>query len=107
MRLGLFRALAEAPRRPAELAAGLGLHEPYVRAFCETGFHLEVLDREGDAYRMAPEMDRLLARAGIPAMRGSWTMKMGASEKVAIRRTSSASLSGDRNAGRCRPQMRR
>jgi SAM-dependent methyltransferase len=66
VRVGLFRALAEGPRRPAELAAALALHEPYVRAFCEMGFHLEVLDREGEAYRMAPEMDRLLARPDDP-----------------------------------------
>lgn len=62
VRLGLFAALVDGPRRPEELAEALSLHEPYVRAFCEMGFHLEVLDREGEAYRMAPELDRLLAR---------------------------------------------
>lgn len=61
VRLGVFRALAETPQRPPELAAALRLHEPYVRAFCEMGFHLEVLDREGEVYRLAPHMDRLLA----------------------------------------------
>jgi SAM-dependent methyltransferase len=72
VRLGLFRALAETPRTPAELAAGLALHEPYVRAFCEMGFHLEVLDRDGEGYRMAPEMDRLLARLDDPYYLGGF-----------------------------------
>jgi SAM-dependent methyltransferase len=72
VRLGLFRALAEAARRPEELAAGLGLHEPYVRAFCEMGFHLEVLDREGEGFRLAPEMDRLLARPDDPYYLGGF-----------------------------------
>jgi SAM-dependent methyltransferase len=61
VRMGLFRALAERPRSAEQLAADLGLHPPYVRSFCETGHHLELLDREDGAYRMAPEMDRLLA----------------------------------------------
>jgi SAM-dependent methyltransferase len=72
VRLGLFGALAEGPRRPQELAAALGLHEPYVRAFCEMGFHLEVLDREGEIYRLAPEMDRLLARPDDPYFLGGF-----------------------------------
>ncbi len=72
VRLGLFDALAEGPRRPEELAEALSLHEPYVRAFCEMGFHLEVLDREGEAYRMAPEMDRLLARPQDPFYLGGF-----------------------------------
>jgi SAM-dependent methyltransferase len=65
-RLGLFEALAEGPRTPAELASDLGLHEPYLRAFCEMGFHLEVMERNGDGFSLAPEMDRLLARPDDP-----------------------------------------
>src|SRR5215217_6708641 len=66
VRMGLFRALAEGARRPEDLAAALSLHQPYVRAFCEMGFHLELLDRDGEAYRLAEHMDRVLARPDDP-----------------------------------------
>ena len=37
IRLGLFKSLADAPdATAAELAARLGLHEPYVRVWCTT-----------------------------------------------------------------------
>jgi SAM-dependent methyltransferase len=72
VRLGLFRALADGAREPRGLAAALHLHEPYVRAFCEMGFHLEVLDREGETYRLGPEMDRLLARPDDPFYLGGF-----------------------------------
>src|SRR5258708_978738 len=61
VRMGLFSALAKRPRSADALAKDLGLHPPYVRGFCEMGHHLEILDREGATYRLAPEMDRLLA----------------------------------------------
>src|SRR5438093_7469125 len=61
VRLGLFSALAKQPRSAEALAQELGLHPPYVRGFCEMGHHLEILDRDGATYRLAPEMDRLLA----------------------------------------------
>jgi SAM-dependent methyltransferase len=61
VRMGLFSALATKPRSADALAHDLGLHAPYVRGFCEMGNHLEILDREGGAYRLSAEMDRLLA----------------------------------------------
>jgi len=61
VRLGLFSALAKKPRSARALADELGLHPPYVRGFCEMGHHLEILDRDGETYRLAAEMDRLLA----------------------------------------------
>jgi SAM-dependent methyltransferase len=61
VRLGLFKTLAGGPHRPEDLARTLGLHAPYVRSFCETGHHLELLDRDDGHYRLAPGMDRLLA----------------------------------------------
>jgi SAM-dependent methyltransferase len=61
VRTGLFSALASQPRSAEALAADLGLHAPYVRGFCEMGHHLEILDRADGAYRLAPEMDRVLA----------------------------------------------
>ena len=62
VRLGLFEALAAGPLTPEALAAARGFHPPYVRAFCDLGFHLEVLEHAGEAFRLAPHMDRLLAR---------------------------------------------
>ncbi|HEU0094071.1 MAG TPA: class I SAM-dependent methyltransferase [Vicinamibacteria bacterium] len=61
IRMGLFSALAKKPQSADALARDLGLHPPYVRGFCEMGHHLEILDREGTTYGLAPEMDRLLA----------------------------------------------
>jgi SAM-dependent methyltransferase len=61
MRLGLFQALSESPRHPEEIASALGLHLSYVRSFCETGYHLDILERDGDLYHLAPHMNRLLA----------------------------------------------
>ncbi len=61
IRMGLFSALANEPRSAEALAQDLGLHAPYVRGFCEMGHHLELLAREGQTYRLAPEMERLLA----------------------------------------------
>jgi SAM-dependent methyltransferase len=61
VRMGLFSALADKPRRAEALARDLGLHPPYVRGFCEMGHHLELLDRDGETYRLAPEMERVLA----------------------------------------------
>jgi SAM-dependent methyltransferase len=43
---GLFPALVE-PRSPATLASRLGLHEPYVRRFCEAGLRWGLLAVEG------------------------------------------------------------
>lgn len=62
VRSGLFGALAGGPRRPSELAASLALQEPCIAAFCEMGVHLGILDRDGESFGLAPEMDRLLAR---------------------------------------------
>lgn len=80
VRMGLFSALAEKPRSAETLARDLGLHAPYVRGFCEMGHHLEILDRDGESYRLAPEMDRLLASpddtyflGGFPAVHLSVT----------------------------------
>lgn len=61
VRMGLFGALKERPRGAAALAQDLGFHPPYVRSFCEMGHHLEILDREGEIFSLAPGFERLLA----------------------------------------------
>ena len=63
VRLGLFERLAGGPAVPDELAAGLGLHAPYVRLWCQTACALELLDFDPDrGYLLAPHMDEVLAR---------------------------------------------
>ena len=54
--LGLFKALAEAPgSRSAELAAGLGLHPPYVEVWCTAACGFELLDGDDERrFRLAP-----------------------------------------------------
>lgn len=44
---GLFEALVE-PRTPDKLASQLGLHEPYVRRFCEVGLRWGLLKTDPD-----------------------------------------------------------
>ncbi|ANX04821.1 class I SAM-dependent methyltransferase [Immundisolibacter cernigliae] len=61
---GLFRALAAAPDglTPQAMATAHGLDAQYVRHFLQTGYALELLDLDGDRYRLAEHMAPLLAR---------------------------------------------
>jgi SAM-dependent methyltransferase len=64
-KLGLFQRLAACPEglSPEALAAELGLHPPYVRAWCEAACGLELLDYDPTTgYRPAPFMGELLGR---------------------------------------------
>ena len=64
-KLGLLQQLAACPAglSPEELAVQLGLHPPYVRAWCEAACGLELLDYEpATGYRPAPFMGELLGR---------------------------------------------
>jgi SAM-dependent methyltransferase len=63
--LGMFNHLAAHPDGvfPDALAIALGLHLPYVRAWCETACALELLDYEpASGYQFAPHMDELLGQ---------------------------------------------
>jgi SAM-dependent methyltransferase len=74
IRLGLFRELAEHPdATPAELAARLGLHGPYVEVWCTTACGFELLDGD-DArrYRLAPHMREILATPAHPRYLGGY-----------------------------------
>jgi SAM-dependent methyltransferase len=67
--LGLFGKLSafENGIRPDALASELGLHEPYVRLWCQTAYYLEILDSNGDSiFRLAPHMGALLTDTGNP-----------------------------------------
>jgi SAM-dependent methyltransferase len=74
VRLGLFKALAETPGVAAEdLAAGLGLHPPYVAVWCKTAYGMELLDAdEGPRYRLAPHFDVILAAPSHPRYLGGY-----------------------------------
>lgn len=67
--LGLFQKLAasEGGLSADALARELGLYEPYVRIWCQTAYHFEILDYDEDGrFRLAPHMDALLTDAQNP-----------------------------------------
>jgi 2-polyprenyl-3-methyl-5-hydroxy-6-metoxy-1,4-benzoquinol methylase len=74
VRVGLFKAIAEAPGSTAEqLAQKLGLHAPYVIAWCKTAYGMELLDAEdGPRYRLAPHFDTILAAPTHPRYLGGY-----------------------------------
>ena len=74
IRVGLFRALVEAPGcNPEQLAAKLGLHAPFVATWCATAYGMELLEAdEGPRYRVAPFFDSILASPGHPRYLGGY-----------------------------------
>ena len=62
-RLGIFEALNEnkAGITVPILAAKLGLHEPYLKIWCQTAYHFEILDGDEDGrYTLQPYLDEIL-----------------------------------------------
>ena len=62
--LGLFQKLNAFPNGayPGALASELGLHEPYVKFWCQTAYHLEILECDkSERFSLAPHMGSLLA----------------------------------------------
>ena len=74
IRVGLFKALMEAPGSSAEqLADKLSLHAPFVATWCATAYGMELLDAdEGPRYRLAPFFDSILASPGHPRYLGGY-----------------------------------
>jgi SAM-dependent methyltransferase len=67
--LGLFQKLtvSEGGLSADALARELGLYEPYVRIWCQTAYHFEILDCDADGrFRLAPHMEALLTDAQNP-----------------------------------------
>jgi SAM-dependent methyltransferase len=67
--LGLFQKLntSDVGLRPGDLANELNLHEPYVNIWCQTAYHMEILDFNKDGrYTLAPHMGTLLADTESP-----------------------------------------
>jgi len=74
IRVGLFKALADAPgQTAADLAAKLGLHAPYVETWCRTAYGMALLDAEpGPSYRLAAHLDQILASPTHPRYLGGY-----------------------------------
>jgi ubiquinone/menaquinone biosynthesis C-methylase UbiE len=74
IRLGLFKAFADAPdSTAAQIAQKLGLNPPYVDVWCKTAFGMELLDaQEGPRYRLAPHLDTVLATPSHPRYLGGY-----------------------------------
>jgi len=74
IRVGLFRALVDAPgSNPEQLADKLGLHAPFVATWCATAYGMELLDAdEGPRYRVAPFFDSIFASPGHPRYLGGY-----------------------------------
>ncbi len=70
LRAGLFAHLARHPQglTPDELAAGLGLHPPYVRIWCQTAYAYRLLEPDGDGrFHLPPHYDKLLGDPESPS----------------------------------------
>lgn len=74
VRLGLFKAFADTPgAKPAQVAAALGLHAPYVETWCTTAYSFGLLEGGEDrAFRLAPFIDVVLAAPGHPRYLGGY-----------------------------------
>ncbi len=61
--LGLFEALNEKKEgmTVSELVAKCNLHEPYLRIWCQTAYHFEILDADDHGrFRLQPFLDEIL-----------------------------------------------
>lgn len=74
IRLGLFKALAEAPGSSAKtVAERLGLHAPYVEVWCNTAYGFGLLDGdEARKFRLAPFVGEILANPAHPRYLGGY-----------------------------------
>jgi len=62
-KLGIFEALYEAKEWMTipDLASKLGLHEPYLKVWCQTAYHFEILDCDSQGrFRLQPFLDEIL-----------------------------------------------
>lgn len=62
-KLGIFQVLNEAKEgiTVSELASKLGLHEPYLKYWCQTAYYFEILDCDNqDRFKFQPFFDEIL-----------------------------------------------
>lgn len=75
VKLGLFRSLdaADGGLTPAALAESHGLHEPYVRVWCQTASAYHLLEPAADgAFALAPHFEQLLVQQRNPRFLGPY-----------------------------------
>lgn len=74
LRLGLFKALAEAPGASAQqVAERLGLHPSYVDTWCTTAYSFALLDADGERrFRLAPHIAEILGNPAHPRYLGGY-----------------------------------
>ncbi len=75
VKLGLFKSLdaAAGGLTPAALAESHGLHEPYVRVWCQTASAYHLLEpAAGGAFELAPHFEQLLVQRGNPRFLGPY-----------------------------------
>lgn len=63
LRFGLLQAICDSSEgcTPEELAVQLMLHEPFLRVWCQTAFHFEILDGDSRGrFRLQPFLDQAL-----------------------------------------------
>jgi SAM-dependent methyltransferase len=73
--LGLFEKIndSEDGISPKTLANQLGLHEPYIRIWCQTAYYMEILEYHGnEKFSLAPHMNTLLVDTSNPFYYGPW-----------------------------------
>lgn len=61
-KLGIFEVLMETPEgfEVTELALKLKLHEPYLKIWCQSAYHYEILDWENNRFKLPPFFDEIL-----------------------------------------------
>ena len=121
--VGVWERIAAEPGiTSASLADALGTNVHYTDVLCRTAFAFELLEREGDGWRMAAHMDTILGdpastfylgraakvhltlgKRGIPGPRGSAATRAGRALPGPQRRPSSAR--SDRQPLRSLPRM--
>jgi predicted O-methyltransferase YrrM len=69
LRHGIFKALAKAPGglTSDQLASATNLDPFYTGVWCRAAFAAEIIEREGEAYRLAPHLDTILLDEESPA----------------------------------------
>ena len=83
LRHGIFKALADAPAglTAGQLASATNLDPFYTRVWCNAAYAAEIVERDGDAFKLAPYLDTILLNQDSPAF-AAGTLLVTASPEV-------------------------
>jgi SAM-dependent methyltransferase len=83
LRHGIFKAIAEAPNglTPEQIASATNLDPFYTRVWCRAAYAAEILENDGDGYKLAPYLDTILLDEDSPAY-AAGTLLVTASPEV-------------------------